>query len=160
MNFRLPLIFLCLFLCFSSCNKKKADCGTNEYSYTFLPSSSVDTVRIDGTLYPIVNSGAKDVFKYQLDHPGCPDIADDEVVQILLFEVDPTVASFNYNAADFATNSCFFRKICFCFGETALQPVSGTISGTKTSSNTWQIAIDVLLPDNTRVQTTGTFTKE
>ncbi len=76
----------------------------------------------------------------------CPCYTDGGGYENLLFEVNPASNSFAYQTSDIEAANIYFRAGCVeCSFATqnAVIPDSFTITGTKLSSDSWQIDFDI-----------------
>lgn len=153
------LLILLSFIAVLGCKKNKSDdCPHTEYFYGYKINAQVDTLRTQANwLAAFTANGDSLVFNYIMDYTTCPDIADGGTTEILFFEVDRAVTSFDYDAADFQQAMVYFRRVCFCTEKGFVVPKGGTIKGTKLNANSWKIDFDIVIDNNEHVKNSGTF---
>ncbi len=148
---------------FFACKKSSSDhCNPEYIAFKFQNSSNIDTFSLfspDPSLelyFYTVNSGNKIVFTYTYQFRDCPEIADDEGVKTIVFEIPQQSDSFVLDdSMELKTAKCLIRFACFCAsGEPALFK-QGFIEGTKLSANSWKLKASLQMPWNT--QETVTF---
>jgi hypothetical protein len=135
---------LLLTLLIASCNKSSvSDCTPEKFSYdllvdkkiTILPAGQQSRINIEG--------GDKLVFNYTHTFKDCKNIADDEVSEILVFEIPKTDNSFDVSGAALGTINCHSQVSCYCANVNAIAIKTGKIKGTKIAANKWVVEVDV-----------------
>ncbi|HSJ12417.1 MAG TPA: hypothetical protein VK916_07010 [Gillisia sp.] len=97
-----------------------------------------------------VISGNKTVFRYQYIEIGEERYADDEVVEIILFEVEPGLEEFFLSGEEeLLKANAHYELYCYCpftiMGTNAMN--NACIKGKKTSDDTWQVDISIFHSD-------------
>jgi len=146
----------------TACHKKSSrQCPTDDYTYTFRNNSRVDTVSAPvWNAYPMlianVVAGDKRVFTYQQEHTTCPEVQDGYFARILVFETDPHASHFEYNSDSLGAIKCYLRASCYgCSG--AIVPTGGTIKGTRTDNNKWDVNVDLTFGASTILKFSAHF---
>jgi hypothetical protein len=134
---------LLLTLLTASCNKNSvSDCTPEKFSYDLLPDKKI-TISSGQQPRISIESGDKLVFNYTRTGRDCKNIADDEVSEILVFEIPKTDNSFEVSGAALGTINCHSQVSCFCANVNAVAINTGKIKGTKTAANKWAVEVDV-----------------
>lgn len=112
------------------------DCIDNwQCTFKVIPQSQVAINEGQG-----VGSGDKNVFQMHNSTQGHEAIADDELVNILVFELDESQNSFSVEDKDLAEMQVHYITICFCL-DVEFKPVtSGCLQGEKQADGTWWVA--------------------
>ncbi|AKA36406.1 hypothetical protein [Flagellimonas lutaonensis] len=131
-KFLLPLLFLT-----AACSN---DDGGDTDEFNFYQDA---TITVNDANFAVIESGENLVFEYFFRADDNPQIADDEYAERIIFEVDAAAEQFSFSDAELTAANTFFDKYCFCFIEGSIPIESGTISGRKFSSSTWQVSIDI-----------------
>jgi len=148
---------------FFACKKSSSDhCNPEYIAYRFQNSMNIDTISLVSTnpsldlFWYTISPGNKIVFTYTYQFRDCPEIADDEGVKTIVFEIPQQSDSFVLDdSMEFKTAKCLIRFACFCnSGEPALFK-HGVIEGTRLSTNSWKLKASLQVPWNT--QETITF---
>ena len=137
------LLMISIFLI--SCSTSDDDIQENpeEANYIVYPNASLEVNETEnGTVIEVVD-GDMFVFEYRYSTEGVPEIADDELTEVVYFEVDEDTQDFNLNEANFEASRAYLGKFCFC-GRTGYFPItSGEINAEKTGDLQWRISLDV-----------------
>ncbi|HEY5772599.1 MAG TPA: hypothetical protein VIS75_08220 [Chitinophagaceae bacterium] len=118
---------------------------------------NIDTTRIhttDPTLdyYSYTKTaGDKIVFTYKHHFRDCPEIADDEGIKIIIFEVPEQSASFLFNdSIELRAAKSLIHFSCFCAPGSPVLIKQGFIEGIKVSANAWKITANLQMPWNSQ----------
>ncbi|NAS31943.1 hypothetical protein GTQ40_13230 [Flavobacteriaceae bacterium R38] len=143
------LLFLTICI-FFSCSSDDDGIQSNlpgEIELTFTENSRVQILN-NPNIAPLlveVTDGDLLVFNYSRSDGFDNSIADDEIDELIVFEVDPNSNSFSYSGQDFIDNNAYYSRSCFCLPVGAVQIQTGTISGTRISNQEWSIVINVTI---------------
>lgn len=111
------------------------DCIDNwECSFKVIPNSVVSVNETQGVI-----AGNKTVFQMINSTQGSELIADDELADILVFELHESQSSFKLSGSDLAQMKVHFKRVCFCSEVEFKSVISGCIQGEKNSDGTWHI---------------------
>lgn len=135
-KFLVPFLFLA-----AACSN---DDGGDVDTFKFYQNA---TISVNDADFAVIESGENLVFEYFFEAEENPQIADDEYAERIVFEVDADVEQFSFSDEELTTANTYFDKYCFCFIEGSIPIESGTISGRKFSSSTWQVSIDIRFTD-------------
>jgi len=144
------LIFLIVLVTFLSCASDDNGIESNlpgEIDLSFTEEAQITIVEnpdIEASFLDIVD-GDQLVFEFRREDGMDNEIADDEILELIVFEVDPDAIIFSYTEQDFIDNNVYYSVSCFCSTIGALPLETGTISGTKLTDNRWDITIDVII---------------
>ena len=155
------LIFLTAAIFSLGCNSDDQE-ETREYTFTVDARIVPPDPNADFPI-AIVESGEKRVFKYEYSIPSDPQIADSGFTEILLFEIDQNLTSFEVSDAELSQLNAFYRQICFCGTNDSFPVTGGTISGRQDSSSAWEIEIDVIFEygfSTKELRFSGTFREQ
>ena len=141
MKFFSYLLFV-LLLGFGSCSEDDnadAFCRNGSCSYEYFKNSQINiTVISQFGAFVEITGGSKQVFKRTYNYNDAPDIIDDELTEILVFELDKAKKSFSYSDENLAEANVLFGKLCYC--PSGYNPVtSGTLEGKEISPGMWRI---------------------
>ncbi|MEJ2004041.1 MAG: hypothetical protein P8X57_03535 [Cyclobacteriaceae bacterium] len=144
MRYYTGALFILLVLCIS-CKEEVEEpfCTNGSCAYEFLNNSQIEISWISqhGYFVEIVD-GDKQVFKRTYNYQDSPNIVDDELTEILLFELERDVSSFKFTDEELTQANVLFARFCECFpGYRNVN--SGTLEGTKTVNGTWRIKADL-----------------
>lgn len=139
--------FLVLLIMMMACDKKKDnDCDWNEITtFFFSHNKKVDTAThpFTGVLYANSVAGPDMVFEYKKSVSPCGYVLDAGYIDRLIFQVPAGSNSFDYaDSTTLANANTYFMRSCYCANVTS-EHVTGRIKGTKLTSNTWSLQIDV-----------------
>ena len=116
-----------------------------EFTTDMSPDSLIKSDPFD---YFVINEGDYVIFRYQDILPDDPALADDEITNELLFQIDNTLESFEYNNEELTELPFLYRAICFCANVTPFKVVQGNVTGTKMDASTWDISMNVTLEND------------
>lgn len=105
-----------------------------ECEFKVLPNSKIDPEHNGG-----VADGNKQVFKMAYHTLGSPNIADDELYNTLLLELDESQTSFSVEDAALGDLNVRFRQVCFCPSVNFEPVLSGCLQGEEQEDGTWVI---------------------
>ena len=88
------------------------------------------------------SEGDKIVFHYILQRPQNPNIADDEVSENIVFQIDSNLTEFNYSNQDLIPLMTHYFESCFCLPE-SVEIISGNVSGQKINETKWDLTLDL-----------------
>ncbi len=154
---RILLILILTGTCFA-CKKSSADhCNPESFEFTFQNSMNIDTVRLstpDTTLefYSYtVNTGNKIVFTYKHHFRDCPEIADDEGLETIIFEIPQQSDFFVLNdSLEFRSAKTLIHYSCFCAPGAPSFIKQGSIEGTRISANSWKLKANLQMSWNSQ----------
>ncbi len=136
-NFICLLVFLAM-----GCNDDDSSpfCPDGTCSTEIFPNSSIEikAQTFDGLFIDIID-GDNLVFRRTHHYDDDKEIIDDELTEILVFQVPGNADSFFFEDQELTNASVLFGRFCYC-GDAGYHPVtSGTISGELTSPGFWKI---------------------
>ncbi len=146
--FKKPIYFLVIpYLLLQSCSIFESK-SKDTYSYEFVENSKLEINQLDGSYmkYGLISEGSNTVFIYRFEQAQDDDIADDEYVEYIRFQISPELQIFSLIDNDLVEANAVLSKACFCgFGNDEEKNVDpyGSIEGEKLSDDTWDINIDV-----------------
>lgn len=145
MNMKNIAFLLVISIFLISCSKSDDNPGNNpdDANYIVYPNSSVVVNNTENGTFIEVESGNKLVFEYRYSTEGRPEIADDELTEVLYFELEPNTENFSINEENFEVTSTFLGKFCFCGRTGYFQVTSGEINGEKIGDLQWKVSLDV-----------------
>jgi hypothetical protein len=138
------ILFFSLFVLLFSCEKNTdADngCTPEHFLYNGFNNKQINIVQAAAS-YQIV-TGSNLVFEYSKVFRDCPDVSDLGGSDNLVFEVPVNSNNFTYTDAGLSNLNCYSKLTCYCLGTNAIPVTQGTISGTKTGANNWDINVTV-----------------
>lgn len=138
-NFIVSLLILLVVSSCSSDDVERYDIST----YFFATQSKITLTTQDTNTFANIEYGENLVFKYTFIKADNPDIQDDEYSERLIFEIDPLVDNFTYNADDIMQANAYFNQYCFCADTHSIPINSGTIQGTRLGPDDWLININI-----------------
>ena len=141
------LVVLLLVITVTGCS----DENDGSVSREFFANTSLTILQDDPYLNFRLDDGQSLLFRYSLNYPDEPNIADDEVSDVFWFEIPTGQTSFSFDLSqDVDTLPMLFQRVCFC------APISYTfrsvsITGKQLNVGEWQITFDMqaLDSDNT-----------
>ena len=138
------LLLLLLLGIIVACNVDD-NCSPEEFYSTITTGKEIVEVvsqHFPENVYTIVD-GNKLVFSY--NHVGfqCDDVYDDEWGEELTFQIDSTVAEFNWVDSQIETAQCFYRQYGAWVNAQQIRINKGTVEGIKISSNRWSIKVNI-----------------
>lgn len=146
---RIPACENCNFTCL---DMNETDVITNdcmndwECVFKVIPQSKVDISENQGQI-----NGDKIVFQMINDTQGDSGIADDEITDIVVFELDESQNSFSVQDSELEAMNVHFRRVCYC-NETEFKAVtSGCIQGEKQLDGTWFVQSKLNVPFSGRI---------
>ena len=122
-------------------------------SYYFATESKITVTTEDTNTFANIVSGENLVFKFEFIKADDPDIQDDEYSERLIFEIDPSLTEFTYNAEDILQAKAYFNQYCFCTNVGSIPITSGTIQGTRLGYDDWLVTINISFEINGEQQT-------
>jgi hypothetical protein len=131
-------------LILTSCTKENEE----NYSYSFSENKKLNIEMYDESYmkHGNIGEGTNLVFEYEYTAEEEDNIADDEYVEFIRFEINPALTEFKYENNKLSDTKIVFSQICYCnFGYDVNKDVEpyGIISGEKVSQTEWNISIDV-----------------
>lgn len=153
-------IILLLALLIISCNDDEFEQDLHTYNF-YQNKTLVITSENDSYMqYGIIESGNNLVFEYKYEDYDDKDVADDEYVETIMFEIDPTLEKFAYLDDDLAIIKPVYSKYCFCSfpnSEEKNVPPVGRITGRKISDKEWYIKVVVTFYGDDETYVEGKF---
>lgn len=101
--------------------------------YTVSPESEVNLDEYEG-----IGSGNKIVFQVKTSTVGEVNIIDDEITDIVVFELNASQTSFSVEGDQLADMEVHAVKYCFCPSQ-FIRPISGCIQGEMQADGTWYV---------------------
>ena len=146
----LKFILLLFVLPFISCNSddddsNKKDNNESEFYYEFFTNSKIEIGSENNISVAKIKEGEKTVFRYIFNTEGSPNISDDEIKNILVFEIPSNINQFKFVNKEILKASAYYRSICFCADVSNIAIEEGKISGEKIDSNTWKVYVDIII---------------
>lgn len=145
-------LFVIILSCsMASCSSFKKDCNPDTVSSTFQEDKQItfilDTLSSTDTLqtnsFPLIEEGDKIVFTFIHGWPECADVYDDEKFELLAFEIEKGISSFDFNDEEIVSSNCYYYQ-GGAWSSSRLEMISkGKIEGRKISEGKWDISIDV-----------------
>lgn len=145
------IVSLLILLVVSSCSSDDVE-SYDISTFYFTTESRILLTTENEYTYANIEYGENLVFKYEFIKADDPNIQDDEYSERLIFEIDPSLDNFTYNAEDITNAKAYFNQYCFCADTQSIPIVSGTINGTKLGLNDWLVSIDVSFELNGELQ--------
>ncbi len=137
-------VFLLAISSLISCNEPDIDaCRDGNCTTTYSENSQVVEIANEDWLQLNVIDGNQVVFKYEYNYDDEELIADDELTELLYFQVPSNRDEFTIEASFFETHKVYFNRVCFCVKLGFEHPASGTITGKKLDANRWQVSADL-----------------
>ncbi len=162
------IIFIGLIFILSSCNKVLRRCTPEKFEYTFQTNKQIDTVRLtyndpqfEYYRYQL-NNGNNLVFDYTYFYEDCPEIADDEGLRKIIFEVPPSTDYFRIeDSVNLKREKAIVALSCECMPALPVFFKKGWIEGHRTDNNHWRISASLKEPWNNggTINFDRTFTK-
>lgn len=113
------------------------DCLPNfECQFVIHENSKLDYNSSSGD---IILPGNKRVFEVAYSTQGDPTIADDEFFDLLTFEIDAGLDSFEAEGDQLESLNLRYIRSCFCMEVAFKEPVSGCVQGQKINDQFWRI---------------------
>ena len=138
----LPFCETCEFDCVDLLNDTPLtnDCLDNyDCTFTVHENSKLD---YSNNNFDPVKSGNKRVFKMFSDTEGSAMIADDEFTNILTFQVEANLESFEIGNDELEAVNLRFINLCFCSEVEFKKASLGCIQGQKIDDQFWQIQVN------------------
>lgn len=126
-----------------SCRKQveKDACTPEQFLYKAAAGRQV-VIPAAGNQYQVV-AGSDIVFEYSHVFRDCPELSDDDGTDNLVFQIPAGATSFTYTDAALASIKCYSQVSCFCAFTDAIAVNQGTVSGTLSAPNTWNVGVNV-----------------
>jgi hypothetical protein len=99
--------------------------------------NSNDTINPDYEL----KEGKKLLFEYEFRSKEYLQIADDEIVERLIFTINPKANSFYFSSTNLKNIPILYTQSCFCRDAGTYKIKNGTFIGKKVNSTTWKVKI-------------------
>ncbi|MEM6347498.1 MAG: hypothetical protein AAF927_26665 [Bacteroidota bacterium] len=141
------LFALCLTLISCSTNLpgelKEYSCRSGDCTYSFQENKQIEIIEDSTNQSTFINiqEGDKIVFKYQYVADEEPNIADDEYLENIYFEIEPNAETFSFTDEQLADAKLVIQPVCFC-PPVVIEPRSGILSGTRLDESTWEVTLD------------------
>lgn len=143
-----------------SCSDDELETDLHTYNFyqnkTLVISGENDSYMKYGT----IESGNKLVFEYKYEAYDDKDVADDEYVETIMFEIDPTLDKFAYLDDDLELIKAVYSKYCYCsFPDSEDKNVApvGRITGRKIENDVWYIKVVVTFYGDEETYVEGKF---
>ena len=98
-----------------------------------------------------INDGNQLVFEYEHHYSDCPEIADDEGLKKLYFEIPMSLSTDRFvldDSAELLAAKCLVSLSCECYPSLPVFVTTGSIEGTRLDANSWKIKADLVMPWN------------
>ncbi len=120
-------------------------------SFQFFENSNLNIVPAENNIpkFSTIESGENLVFEYRFESEDVLEIADDEFVEVIRFEIDSDLNTFSFADNELGDLKIIQRKICFCAFEESTDALIGSIKGNKISANEWDIQLNITFPSST-----------
>lgn len=118
--------------------------NTSEYSLTFQENSAIEIKNNQNFNEVSIIEGNKLVFEFKYVKDDEPFIADDELTETILFEIDDNSDSFELIDNDLEDASVVFGRFCFCVDAGYHLISNGCINGQKLADDKWQINMSIV----------------
>src|SRR5262249_13443713 len=154
----LSLLFIALIVLSLSCKKK--GCTPDYVTYLFEPNKEMrDTTVPYGTdsLHSFyIIPGNNILFKYTFGAGGCG-FRTDSYAQYLNFQIDQSLAGFEYKDSSILTTKCYFSQSGEVSNDRPQKITQGIIKGSKHGATKWDITVNVQPSLGPPVSFTKTF---
>lgn len=137
--------FLLLFIwitIFSSCSDEdENDCDPEVFNYKWSQNKSIEksfNPEFERFDYSVV-SGENILIEYRHDGAQCDYIIDEEWGEMLTFEINKSLTSFEYRDGAIAETNCFYREYGAWVVHIPTPVLNGVLKGEKTAKNKWKI---------------------
>ncbi|MCA6075303.1 hypothetical protein [Fulvivirga sedimenti] len=148
---KIRYILFSLILLFFGCNEEENDpfCPNGKCSMEVLPNSSIKITAITfhGLFIDIIE-GEKLVFKRTYTYDDSREIIDDELTEILVFEVPEEAESFKFTDQELSDATVLFGRFCYCADPGYYPVLAGTLSGVMNSQGIWKITANLRVSTN------------
>lgn len=152
-------IILFTLLIFTSCKKESRNCPAEDVTYTFFNKSLVDTSTTPFDIFIATRKeGSSLVFQYNYSYTSCPEIADGDRSEQLIFQIEPTKSNFKYYSDSLRNINCYYRSFCYGCPPSSIIPTGGIIEGRKINDKTWNINIDIKVNEYHSLKVEENFT--
>ncbi len=88
-----------------------------------------------------LKAGNKLLFEYEFRSKEYLQIADDEIVERLIFTINPKVKRFYFKSSNLKNIPILYTQSCFCRDAGTYKIKNGTFIGTKVNRTTWKVKI-------------------
>lgn len=146
------------------CGCGKIGCRPASHHYTFITGRQIDTAKStqpdpDFEYYTYqINSGTNIVFNYTYNFKDCPNIADDEGMRTVVFEIPANATNFAFaDSTGLRQAKALLRLSCECIPYQPIFFKQGFIEGQKINNKEWRIKATLQQPGSN--STTITFNK-
>jgi len=139
-NEKLPECPDCAFSCLESL---EPDVLTNacfvRYTCSFLLRKDSRLIYSESNTESYVRPGSKLVFSLASSTQGAPNIADDEITEVLYFELEPGMESFSAEAGQMDLLNLRFQRHCYCYDTDLKKPTGGCMQGQRIDDSHWKV---------------------
>lgn len=132
---------------FTCINEESVDVITNvcldnwECKFRVTAQSNIDLEDNEG-----LASGDKNVFQMINSTQGSPLIIDDELTNVLVFELDESQSSFTVEDENLKNINTHFRRICYCVENSFKEVTMGCLQGEQQSNGSWKVQGNLTIP--------------
>lgn len=141
----LPIFVSVIFL--AGCNDDAGNidlCGDGFCTRELFTGSKIEPLQVSpDELFADIVAGDKIVFRRTYNSRDDKNIADDELTEILLFQVDEDIDSFYWKDEELEDAGVLFGRLCYCYPHGYAPVNSGTLKGTRISPGVWKITADL-----------------
>jgi len=134
---KLALILL-IFSLFTSCEDETPG-SIDRYFYT---NSKLTPPENNVGMYVAWEPGDKTVFRYILNHPDEPNIADDELSEIFWIEIPTGITEFQFELGEDSPFEFYYTRQCYCYFR-AFEFEAIKVEGKRINSSTWEIDFEM-----------------
>lgn len=143
---------------FVACSKPIGNCRPEEHSFLFEKEKEIDTTKMATQNHSFttynwqIRQGSNIVFKYLYSFKDCPQIADDEGLQTIIFEIPASATQFRIaDSLALKAAKAIITLSCECYPTEPVLFTKGWIEGTRISDSKWEINASLQKPwDTTR----------
>lgn len=124
------------------------------YLQKTIKLNSTDSINPD---FEITN-GTRMLFEYEFRSKDIIAMSDDEMMEKVIFSINPNRNSFTFNNTSIKDTRLIFTQSCFCRDAGNYVIKAGNISGVKINATTWKVKLKInYLARNSGVKVSKTF---
>jgi len=154
MKFIVKLLFLTPFIWVDATAQDNINPASKTYQIAVNKKLNI-TNENDNRIIEVVD-GSLAVFSYVFKHAETAEIADDELIETIRFEINPNWTNFIFRKKLQMANPVYTQQ-CYCTGRGHHIPKSGYIKGVKNKNGTYTIEGTLVIEFENKVQKSITF---
>ena len=142
--FRQIATAILMILLLANCSKDHLNnCRDGKCTYEYYDNTQLSISEEGEWRQLALEPGPWIVFKYEYQYDDEENIADDELTEILYFQIPAESSSYQIDLRTYVMQTVYFNRLCYC-GKTGFEfPNEAIINCEKINDDTWHVTADL-----------------